>query len=752
MVQDLKDDAKLKIACESVLDIYRQQPGYQKWTAALTGFLQKVHNVEREEFLTEDFQQELWDSVAVSATGMGNVDVSALTRDSSIAESLWKLKQGYLTSSDEMRHGLIDSTSYWVLSQIESKLKRRPLLKLCRVFAALCPGDFTTITNFRKLHELAVQMGYEGTFGQGLIEQRWVRARLNQILGNVREEFSQPWIERMTLPWLLYVVYVQKMEVEPTETIDLTTGEEKLIPLSADRRRRGMLAIGGSTSTIRTMIEFAKDGCSREDFREHLHSINPSHATTTLSTQLNALIAEWGVLRAEGDNLQLTARGESFLESGDTDEFCDWLLTRILGFDNAIYLLRQSPISVKAMIFELQKVNSGWTSTFVPNCLITWLRSLALVELTKEKTLQLTEKGQRWAARVDWIPGVLVVDASIEPANAELQNRGSINRLELAQIVNSFDPLIAFRPEVVGQLDAGLWSHHRRHFAVLTGLSGAGKTVLARSYALGLWQQEPVPHEGLITVAVQPGWHDPSCLLGYVNPLNSDVYVRTAFLDFLLRATVDPDRAYTVILDEMNLSHPEQYLAPLLSAMETGDAIELHAQGSEINGVPASIPYPGNLFIIGTVNMDETTHGLSDKVLDRACVIEFWDIDVDSYPAWKDCKLSSEKIERIQVLLKELVAALRPVRLHFGWRTIGDVLGYVREALRGNIIEFENALDQSIYSKVLPKLRGEDTPRLQNAFAKVRAVLQEHKMVQSEAKVAELLDDLKFSGSARFWR
>lgn len=283
-------------------------------------------------------------------------------------------------------------------------------------------------------------------------------------------------------------------------------------------------------------------------------------------------------------------------------------------------------------------------------------------------------------------------------------------------------------------------------------MSGAGKTVLARGYALGLWREELTPQEGLLTVPVQPGWHDPACLLGYVNPLDNEAYVRTGFLDFLLRASADPDRAYTVVLDEMNLSHPEQYLAPLLSAMETGDQIELHAQGSTISGVPATIAYPSNLFIIGTVNMDETTHGLSDKVLDRASVIEFWDIEVDKFPGWKNSQLSDVQTEKVQQTLKALVAALRPVRLHFGWRTISDVLGYIREALRGNVIGFENALDQAIYSKVLPKLRGEDSPRVQNAFTAVRKVLQETGLVQSELKVGELLDDLKYLGSARFWR
>ncbi|MGH3851210.1 MAG: hypothetical protein ACRDRT_16220, partial [Pseudonocardiaceae bacterium] len=100
----------------------------------------------------------------------------------------------------------------------------------------------------------------------------------------------------------------------------------------------------------------------------------------------------------------------------------------------------------------------------------------------------------------------------------------------------------------------------------------------------------------------------------------------------------------------------------------------------------------------------------------------------------------------------DLVAALRPVRLHFGWRTISDVMGYIREALRWNVIDFESALDQAIYSKVLPKLRGEDSPRIQRAFAAVQVVLKQNELTQSQAKMHELLEDLQYLGSARFWR
>ena len=755
MAIDLKDDKQLSAACESALQAYRTSPGYMDWTKRLSVFLQKVQEADREEFFQEAFQERLWNSEAVSATGMGHVKIAKVLQDPQVTECLWQLKSAQSAGDIEQQLTLLVKTWNQVNKLIAPLVSSTPRLKMHRLFAALSPQNFTTIAHFRKLRELGKTMGVS-LGADDLTLHRRVLDRLEAVLGTAAPFLSPAWVERMTLPWLLYVTQLQEQETESTEISDLATGEEKLNPLPADRRRRGLLAIGGHTSTIRAMIEFAKEGCTREDLREHLRSINPNHATSTLNTQMNVLIAEWGVLKASGDSLQLTPRGESFLESGDPDEVSDWLLTRILGFDNLIALLRGSPLPNKVVIAELQKVNTSWTSTFVPNALINWGRALNLVESLPDKNLSLTERGESWAARIHWTPGILEADQSVAPQTSAQATsntvQGPIQRPTLVQIIESFGTGISFRPELIAQLDAGLWGHPRRHFAVLTGLSGAGKTVLARGYALGLWHAEANPEVGLLTVPVQPGWHDPSCLLGYINPLDSEVYVRTGFLDFLLQASGDPDRAYTVVLDEMNLSHPEQYLAPLLSAMETGDQIELHAQGNEVNGIPAAIAYPNNLVIIGTVNMDETTHGLSDKVLDRASVIEFWDINVDDYPGWKNSQLSDAHIDKVRETLKALVVALRPVRLHFGWRTISDVLGYIREAERGAVIGFESALDQAVYSKVLPKLRGEDTPRIQNAFTNVRMVLNDAQLSQSESKVGELLDDLKFLGSARFWR
>src|SRR4030095_11193704 len=97
-------------------------------------------------------------------------------------------------------------------------------------------------------------------------------------------------------------------------------------------------------------------------------------------------------------------------------------------------------------------------------------------------------------------------------------------------------------------------------------------------------------------------------------------------------------------------------------------------EGDYCDGVPGSIPYPRNLVLLGTVNMDETTHGLSDKILDRAFTLEFWDIQLAAYPRWASSTLPQEEAFRVRTLLGELMKALAPARLHFGWRTVDDVL------------------------------------------------------------------------------
>ncbi len=313
---------------------------------------------------------------------------------------------------------------------------------------------------------------------------------------------------------------------------------------------------------------------------------------------------------------------------------------------------------------------------------------------------------------------------------------------------------LVFDAEVVEALHLGLWAHERRHFGVLTGLSGTGKTQLALKYAEALTGATGESNEQVCTIPVQPGWYDPTPLLGYVNPLGEGGYIQPEFLKFLIRASVNPTEPHVCVLDEMNLSHPEQYLAPILSAMERDDGdIPLHDGDGNKDGVPPSIRYPGNSFLIGTVNMDETTMGISDKVLDRAFTLEFWDIDVDRWPGWDKCEIEASDRTHVREVLNDLMDALSPARLHFGWRVIAEVLQFMELRQEQSAeLSTRDALDRVIYAKVLPKLRGDDSARARGALGKCQEVLKARNLTRCADKVAELIQDLKETGSFRFWR
>jgi 5-methylcytosine-specific restriction protein B len=557
----------------------------------------------------------------------------------------------------------------------------------------------------------------------------------------------------MVLPWLLYERFVQT-PAEVTEKPTVEGEDTRLVPLPAARRRRGLTAIKGLFPAVLSTLEKVREGVSRADLIDFLRASSPQAKEGALSVGVNVLQDGLAVIKTDGDQYVLTERGEDVLESQDPSHLADWILTRILGADKAIVELRdRGPLSPTELISAIRSMNPGWTSTFVPQVIVSWLRSMRVIETTPEYKHALTELGRQWASRIYWEPEALPPEPPVvspPPIGPKPGARTDVLLPELTKIISAVGSTGHFASSVIARLHAGLWSHTRRHFAILTGLSGSGKTLLARAYAAAITQGAS---ERRFTLPVQPGWYDPGALLGFKNPLRDDSYIRTTFLEFLISASAEPDNPYVAVLDEMNLSHPEQYMAPLLSAMETGDAIQLHAEGDFFDEVPGLLPYPSNLVLIGTVNMDETTHGLSDKVLDRAFVLEFWEVDLSAYPNWGKRSIPPALESRARATLTALMQALSPARLHFGWRVVDDVLNFLdRVAAAGDALPFEAALDAVVYAKVLPKLRGDDTPRFREALAKCEVALASFDLKQSQGKVAELRHDVETTGSARFWR
>lgn len=177
-----------------------------------------------------------------------------------------------------------------------------------------------------------------------------------------------------------------------------------------------------------------------------------------------------------------------------------------------------------------------------------------------------------------------------------------------------------YRLEDIWLFIAGL-SMSRLH--ILQGISGTGKTSLAKAFARAVGG-------GVKTISVQAGWRDKGDLIGHFNAFEKKFYEQeTLQALYEAQSPAYSDRPYIVLLDEMNLSRPEQYFAEFLSALELDpkDRILTLMTTGQPNGPEKlidgrKIKIPENLWFIGTANHDETTFEFADKTYDRAHVME----------------------------------------------------------------------------------------------------------------------------------
>ena len=278
-------------------------------------------------------------------------------------------------------------------------------------------------------------------------------------------------------------------------------------------------------------------------------------------------------------------------------------------------------------------------------------------------------------------------------------------------------------------------------FVILTGLSGSGKTKLAEAFVRWLCGK-PGQANNWKLVSVGADWTNSEKLLGYPDALHEGKYIMpdTGVLQFLLEAKKDADEGkgvpYFLILDEMNLSHVERYFADFLSAMESVDGVVRLHDSKKIEDdskVPREFALPRNLFVIGTMNVDETTYMFSPKVLDRAQVIEFR-VDknaMDKYlegadnldlnklcdddgkgkgASYASAFLAARKkdyppVAEAKDALAEFFPILEKLGSEFGFRTASEFRRFVSIYVSAGG-DPQDAVDFAIMQKLLPKLHG----------------------------------------------
>jgi len=311
---------------------------------------------------------------------------------------------------------------------------------------------------------------------------------------------------------------------------------------------------------------------------------------------------------------------------------------------------------------------------------------------------------------------------------------------DLSAVVNAFASCLTrshvdFSPQHVQFTRTFVVSLAAKRLLILTGLSGSGKTQIALHF--GQWCGD----DRYRVIPVRPDWTGPEALLGYEDALLPVVEGRRAWcvpeaLEFMLTAAGDPTNPYVLILDEMNLAHVERYFADVLSGMESGEPCLPNLESESglwrlIEDEPSRIRFPDNLFIVGTVNVDETTYMFSPKVLDRANTIEFrvptsalrFDahkplageagddalirgfLQVARDSDWQSGHQMPNRDEFVRCL-RSLHELLVEGGFEFGHRGVQEIVRFATMLASAGEPNWRTALDLVVMQKIMPKLHG----------------------------------------------
>jgi hypothetical protein len=257
-------------------------------------------------------------------------------------------------------------------------------------------------------------------------------------------------------------------------------------------------------------------------------------------------------------------------------------------------------------------------------------------------------------------------------------------------------------------------------------------------------------------VPVGANWTENRHIIGFYNVI-TDEYQRTPALDIIIESNSSDNshEPFFLILDEMNLSHVERYFSDFLSAIESKEPISLHLN-DKLKEVPTEIGFSDNLFVIGTVNVDETTYMFSPKVLDRSNTIEFLTPSAKRYMngdeisgsiagdiAYLENPLSNIEIrsaslselkglfgemntpegkfwDLMAVELEEFQNVLKSIGFDFGFRVINEIMrfmyvSWVYEGVPDTWDNWQRYFDAQVKQKMLPRIHGSQRT-LENAL------------------------------------
>ena len=331
---------------------------------------------------------------------------------------------------------------------------------------------------------------------------------------------------------------------------------------------------------------------------------------------------------------------------------------------------------------------------------------------------------------------------------------------------------LTFPDRVVNAFHASLKTADMSPLVVLAGISGTGKSELPMRYAEGMGIH-------LVSLAVQPRWDSPNDLFGFYNHLEQR-YKATELARAMVQFEIHNRETWPmpdgweaknakskgmllVLLDEMNLARVEYYFSEFLSKLETRRGVNvankddrakaeiaLDMGSLQLNETAIRLYPDRNVLFAGTMNEDESTQSLSDKVLDRACVMRFGrprdltlvqqvakvrppanlvGLTFSQWKEWCDSKLPQEDLQKLEAWIKRLNDVMEKLNRPFGHR-VGQAIAryaanYPKEAGISDEERLKLAMADQIEQRILPKLRGIDLEEQGAHITEIRNLIDE---------------------------
>lgn len=761
------DAVAVRSAYEGEFRTRLQESFWPSWRTNYIAHVERVQTATDAEWMTPVFQEALWDTNAIAGLGPGSsVTVEGAYQDKDIAQALLNARRAKHAQSPSERGAFLQAVNDDILGRVQKYNDRRPQARLVRLLASIFPDEVSCILDRYRLRQVMRALGLPQTRAGFVASHPILRSHIAAVVGAPADTQSK--VDQSIFTWFLYEQVAEKPEegaVTAGPKPDVVTNVPRLSLLPASVQRKGLTYVNSNVSLLVSVVRECEQGLSRPDLVSIIQREAPTlRASGSANNVISQAQGGLGLIAFQDNAYRPTERGAELLASPDPEQVLQPLLVgRVFGIGQLLYSLKDTPKGMHKhhLRAHLTSLMPTRKSLWAGNEIINWAVAAKLAKREADEVF-LTEDGVAFAEALPddfaekWRLSELDADAEDHAtANDPARDEPIFTPAALADVLNHFHASRLLVPKgFLAQLHGAVHASERKRFVLLAGLSGTGKTSIARAYAqaycsaLGLddWR------ERYAQVAVRPDWSDPSGLLGYVNAITEPPSFQGAeALRLLLAADFDRGRPYFLCLDEMNLARVEHYFAPFLSAMEgeTGE-LALHGHSDAIDNVPAHIAWPTNLFVFGTVNMDESTHPFSDKVLDRAFTFELWDVDLN---AWAEAKKTSgvpaALLNEVASLLQRLYDCLYPARRHFGYRSADEILSYCQACSKA--LPLAEALDSAVLMKILPRVRGDDSGPLSDALTKLNAALAQASLPRSLAKVAQMQASLERLGQARFW-